>query len=206
MTIKVKLLLLVIGTIFTISVIIGAEAIYNINAVSKNSIKQYREEAYKNKEEELKNYVSMAIKTINSYNQRTEPAKIKKEVSSYLKEQTSFIFSIIEKEYERNKGKISNAELQLKIKNIISESRYGENGYFWINDTNAVIVDHPIKPALNGKDLSNFKDKDGKRIFYEFARQTAATGEAFVDYVWPKPGFEKPQPKISYVKRFKPFN
>ena len=206
MTIKVKLLLLVIGTIFTISVIIGAEAIYNINAVSKNSIKQYREEAYKNKEEELKNYVSMAIKTINSYNQRTEPAKIKKEVSSYLKEQTSFIFSIIEKEYERNKGKISNAELQLKIKNIISESRYGENGYFWINDTNAVIVDHPIKPALNGKDLSNFKDKDGKKIFYEFARQTAATGEAFVDYVWPKPGFEKPQPKISYVKRFKPFN
>jgi methyl-accepting chemotaxis protein len=206
MTIKIKLLILVIATIFTISVIIGAEAIYNINAVSKTSIEQYREEAYKNKEVELKNYVSMAIKTIASYNERTEPTKIKKEVSSYLKEQTSFIFSIIEKEYENNKDKMSTDELKIRIKNIVSASRYGENGYFWINDTNAVIVDHPIKPALNGKNLANFQDKGGKKIFSEFASQTEATGEAFVDYVWPKPGFEKPQPKISYVKRFKPFN
>ena len=206
MTIKLKLLILVIATIFTISVIIGAEAIYNINAVSTANIKQYREEAYKNKEEELKNYVSMAIKTIQSYHQRTEPAKIKKEVSSYLKEQTDFIFSIIEKEYENNKGKLSSSALREKIKDIVSESRYGKHGYFWINDENAVIIDHPIKPSINGKDLANFQDKNGKKIFTEFVIQTASTGEAFVDYVWEKPGFQEVQPKISYVKRFKPFN
>ena len=206
MTIKLKLLILVIVTILTISIIIGAEAIYNINAVSKSNITQYREEAYKNKEEELKNYVSMALKTIESYHQRTEPAKIKKEVSTYLKEQTKFIFSIIEKEYENNKNTMSQAELEKRIKNIVSQSRYGENGYFWINDTDAVVIDHPIKPSLNAKNLANFQDKNGKKIFTEFVTQTASTGEAFVDYVWPKPGFQKEQPKISFVKRFTPFD
>jgi methyl-accepting chemotaxis protein len=206
MTIKLKLLLLVILAILTISVIIGFEAIYNIKAVSEENIKNYRTEAYKNKEDELKNYVSMAIKTAESYHKRTEPAKIKKEVSTYLKDQTNFIFSIIEQEYKHNKGVLSEQELKNRIKTIVSESRYGKNGYFWINDTNAVIIDHPIKPQLNGKDLSNFKDKGGKKIFSEFVKVTESTGEAFVDYVWPKPGFEKPQDKISYVKRFKPFN
>ena len=206
MTIKFKLLLLVIVAILTISVIIGFEAIYNIKAVSEANIKQYRAEAYKNKEEELKNYVSMALKTAESYHKRTEPAKIKKEVSKYLKDQTNFIYSIISKEYEHNKDILSDFELRKRIKTIVNESRYGKNGYFWINDTNAVIIDHPIKPALNGKNLANFKDKGGKKIFSEFVKVTAATGDGFVDYVWPKPGFEKPQAKVSYVKRFKPFN
>ena len=206
MTIKAKLLILVVTAIVTISLILGVEAIYDINVISESNIKQYREEAYHNKELELQNYVSMALKTVKSYHQRTEPAKIKKEVSQYLRDQTSFIFSIIEKEYKTHHGKLSEAQLKLRIKSIVSESRYGKNGYFWINDAQAFIIDHPIKPQLNGKDLSQFKDKGGKKIFTEFAQQTAQTGEAFVDYVWPKPGFEKPQPKISFVKRFQPYN
>ncbi len=205
-TIKLKLLILVISTILVISLIIGFEAIYNIQSISASNIKQYRDESYKNKEEELKNYVSMALKTTETYYKRTEPSKIKKEISANLKEQTLFIFSIIEKEYAQNNGKLPISEIKKRVKNIVNASRYGKNGYFWINDTKAVVIDHPIKPSLNGKDLANFKDKNGKKIFTEFVKTTSDTGEGFVDYVWPKPGFEKPQPKISYVKRFKPFN
>ena len=206
MTIKLKLLLLVITTILTISIIIGLEAIYNIKAVSEDNIKQYREESYKNKEEELKNYVTMAVKTIDSFHDRTEPTKVKAEVSKYLKEQTNFIFSIITREYKKNNGKITDRALKERIISIINQSRYGDHGYFWINDMQAVVLDHPIKPSLNGKDLSNFKDKKGKKIFTEFVKVAATEEEGFVDYVWPKPGFEKPQPKISFVKLFKPLN
>jgi methyl-accepting chemotaxis protein len=65
---------------------------------------------------------------------------------------------------------------------------------------------HPIKPQLNGKDLVNYKDKGGKKIFKEFASVAKANGEGYVDYVWPKPGFETPQPKVSFVKLFKEYN
>ena len=53
---------------------------------------------------------------------------------------------------------------------------------------------HPIKPALNGKDLSDFKDPDGKKLFVEFAKVCSEKGEGFVDYMWPKHGYEKPVP------------
>ncbi|MCZ7391551.1 cache domain-containing protein, partial [Klebsiella pneumoniae] len=85
-------------------------------------------------------------------------------------------------------------------------TRYGNSGYFWINDTNSVMIVHPIKPEMNGKDLVDFKDKGGKQIFKEFSTVAKNSGEGFVDYVWPKPGFEAPQLKVSFVKLFKPYN
>jgi len=206
MSIKTKVQFIIVISIITVAVIIGIQSVLSMSSLAESKIQKYKIEAYKNKETELKNYVSMATKTIEAYHDRTEPEKIRKEVSKYLKEQTSFIFSIIEKEYETHKNTLTEAELQHRIKAIISESRYGENGYFWINDTKAVIVDHPIKPKLNGRNLANFTDKGGKKIFSEFARVASASGEGFVDYVWPKPGFDKPQPKISFVKIFKPYN
>ena len=82
----------------------------------------------------------------------------------------------------------------------VRNMRYDNTEYFWINDLNAVIVMHPIKPELDGKDLSQFKDKNGKPIFVEFSNVVKAKGSGFVDYVWPKPGFKEEVPKISYVK------
>ncbi len=205
-SIKAKLLLLALISIFTVALIVSVEAIYSINKLSKQNVEKYKEQAYAKKEEELKNYVSLATKTVSAYHKKTAIDKIKLEVQEYLKEQTGFIFSIIEAEYNKLNGKVSDAELKRIIKEIISESRYGKTGYFWVNDTNAVIVTHPIKPALDGKDLSEFKDKNGKKIFSVFAQVAKKEGEGFIDYVWPKPGFEFPQPKVSFVKLFKPFN
>ncbi|MFY9073882.1 cache domain-containing protein [Malaciobacter mytili] len=205
-SIKAKLLLLALISIFTVALIVSFESIYSINKLSKQNVEDYKEQAYAKKEEELKNYVSLAMKTVSAYHKRTAIDKIKLEVQEYLKEQTGFIFSIIEAEYNKLNGKVSDAELKRIIKEIIAESRYGKTGYFWVNDTNAVIVTHPIKPALDGKDLSEFKDKNGKKIFSVFSQVAKKDGEGFVDYVWPKPGFETPQPKVSFVKLFKPFN
>lgn len=64
---------------------------------------------------------------------------------------------------------------------------------------------HPIKPALNGKDLSNVKDPTGKKLFMEFVDVTRKSGEGFVSYMWPKPGSEVDVEKISFVKLFKPW-
>ena len=86
--------------------------------------------------------------------------------------------------------------------------RYGEKdqGYFWVNDMNTVVVMHPIKPSLNGKNLKDLKDPDGKYIFREFVEVCREKGAGFVDYKWPKPGSDKPVDKISYVRLFEPWN
>jgi methyl-accepting chemotaxis protein len=64
------------------------------------------------------------------------------------------------------------------------------------------MIMHPFKPDLNGKNLSGFKDPNGKRLFVDFVEICKKDGEGFVDYYWPKPGETKPVPKTSYVKLF----
>jgi methyl-accepting chemotaxis protein len=87
----------------------------------------------------------------------------------------------------------------------ISKLRYGNGDYFWINDLGPRMVMHPIKPELNGQDLSNNKDPNGKRLFVEFADVVKRQGSGFVEYQWPKPGKDTPQPKLSYVTGFEPW-
>ena len=102
-------------------------------------------------------------------------------------------------------GALTRDEAQAKSLEVIGAMRYGKDGYLWVNDVNAKMVMHPIKPELNGQDLSDLKDPTGKRIFAEFARVVKESGEGFVDYQWPKPGFEAPVLKFSHVVGFAPW-
>lgn len=87
----------------------------------------------------------------------------------------------------------------------VKKLRYDNSNYFWVNDMHPNMVMHPIKPALDGKDLSTFKDPDGKLLFKAMVEEVQGDGEGVVDYLWPKPGHDNPVPKISYVKSFKPW-
>ena len=97
-------------------------------------------------------------------------------------------------------GAMTMAAAQTEAKKVVKSLRYEKDDYFWINDTHQVMVMHPIKPQLNGKDLSAFTDPNGKHLFVAFTDVAKEKGQGFVDYYWPKPGQEAPSPKISYVK------
>jgi methyl-accepting chemotaxis protein len=94
-------------------------------------------------------------------------------------------------------------ELALRL---VKEMRYNTEDYLWINDMHPVMVMHPMKPALDGKDLSDFKDPNGKRLFVAFVDVCRSKDEGTVDYFWPKPGHDTPIAKLSYVKLFSPWN
>jgi methyl-accepting chemotaxis protein len=64
---------------------------------------------------------------------------------------------------------------------------------------------HPIKPELDGRDMTGDKDPNGLNLFTEFVKEVTANGAGFVAYMWPKPGSEHPVKKISYVKGFAPW-
>ena len=100
-------------------------------------------------------------------------------------------------------GEITTEQAQLMAKSAIREMRYQKTDYFWINDYHPKMIMHPIKPALEGKDLSGFKDPEGTYLFKEFVAVVKSQGAGFVPYLWPKPGFDDPVEKISYVKGFK---
>ncbi len=89
----------------------------------------------------------------------------------------------------------------------IAAMRYGKDGYLSVNDSKPVVVMHPIKPELNGKDVSGFTDPGGKHLFVEIVKAgNAEGGLGFVDYMWPKPGADKPIDKTSAVRHFAPWD
>ncbi|HET9585619.1 MAG TPA: cache domain-containing protein [Bradyrhizobium sp.] len=104
------------------------------------------------------------------------------------------------------KGDVSAADAQKRAMARVAALRYGSNDYYWINDMHPKMVMHPIKPEMNGNDLSAYKDPNGKLLFVDFVDTVRKSGAGFVPYEWPKPGFEKPQPKLSYVVGFAPWN
>lgn len=105
-----------------------------------------------------------------------------------------------------------------KTKNDIKKMRYNNGiGYFWINDTTLPypkMIMHPVAPALDGKvmDSPKFNCALGRKenLFTAFVKSCKRNnGEAYVEYFWPKPtknGLTKEQPKLSYVREYKPLH
>ncbi len=102
-------------------------------------------------------------------------------------------------------GKLSLAEAKERARKLIGGMRFEGDDYFFIIDHDTKCVMHPIKPQLNGTDLSNIKDRDGKFLFHEMVKAVSKDGAGYVSYQWPKPGKSEPQPKISYVQSFNPW-
>jgi len=115
-------------------------------------------------------------------------------------------YSLLESYYQRSQSaELTEQEARTRALTAISKLRYDSSNYFWLNDYQAKMIMHPIKPALDGKDLANFTDPSGKKIFTEMVQMVKSNGEGFVPYQWPKPGAEKAVDKISFVKGFKPW-
>ncbi len=176
-SIKLKLLIIIFCSMALASFVVFGFSIKSIYDLSNEKIEEYKIEAYKNKEIELKNYVLLAKGIVDNY---------------YLK---------------KDKPDANIKELKNNALDAINKMRYANNNYFWINDSNAKMIMHPIKPSLNGKDLSSTKDPTGKALFVEIAKVANKNPKGgIVDYKWPKPGYDTPQPKLSYVLKFQPWD
>ena len=66
-----------------------------------------------------------------------------------------------------SEGKLTQEEAQKRAIDEIRSMIYDGNEYFWLNDMRPVMIMHPVKHELDGKDLSEIKDPNGKKLFIE---------------------------------------
>ena len=128
-----------------------------------------------------------------------------------LSDKVKIAYQVVNSFYEALQKEPQKSDLEVikvyqeKAKIAIKQLRFGEDGYFWINDYAPKMVMHPIKPALDGADLSKSKDPAGKFLFNEMVDVVTKNGKGVVNYLWEKPGFTTPQAKFSFVEGFKPW-
>lgn len=105
-------------------------------------------------------------------------------------------------------GRLTRHQAQDRAKAQLRDMRYGTDNkdYFWINDLKPRIIMHPYRPDLEGRDVSDFADPHGKRLFLEVVQVARSKGQGYVDYMWQ--WMDDPRrivPKVSFVKEFKPW-
>ncbi len=126
-----------------------------------------------------------------------------------IRELTQTVWSLLESYHDRElSGELSKNEAQNRAILRIGRLRYGpeKKDYFWINDMTPRMIMHPYRSDLVGKDVSTFKDSNGKFLFIEFVQVVRNHGEGYVHYMWQwKDDPKKIVPKVSYIKEFKPW-
>ena len=112
------------------------------------------------------------------------------------------------KEYEQlaAAGKMTVDDAKREAMARVDKQRYGVDGYLTVLDYDANMVMSPVRPELNGTNVGGIKDANGGHPFRDIAMLARDQGKGFVNYVWPRPGTKQPEPKLSYVGAFKPWN
>lgn len=136
-------------------------------------------------------------------------SSIMKEKETQTTELVRVGLSTLEHFYEMEQsGELTREEAQQKAKETIKAMRFGDRGedYFWINDFHPRMIMHPFRPDLEGQDISNVKDPEGKKIFVEVAQISEEAGGGFVPYQWQYyDDGNRIEPKLSYVSEFAPW-
>lgn len=136
------------------------------------------------------------------YNQYNESLKARKQ---QVKEQVENAYSLIQYYHDQASiiGEEAAKEQALKA---VAALRYGSGGYFWINDYQHTLLMHPLKPQLNGSDVTNKTDASGNHHWQAMVTTVKQQGEGFVEYTYKGPQVDKPEEKVSYVKGLKDWN
>lgn len=137
------------------------------------------------------------VEAINSgYN-----AEIKSEVQSTI--------SVLQSEYDKfTAGEKTEEQAKEDAKEIIRVMRYrdDQSGYFWIDDTNYILIMHPVLVDQEGAYRFELKDPNGVMIIQEIMKtcQSAEKG-GFNEFYFTKSDGVTVAPKVAYSQIFEPW-
>lgn len=136
----------------------------------------------------------------------TMESSIRSDYDTEIKNQVNVVISLCNNIYEDyQNGKISLEESKNLAANQIRDLRYGDNGYFWVDQIDGVNV-VLLGNASEGTNRLNLQDGNGYYMIKDIIKNGQQEDGGFTDYVFPKNGETQNSPKRSYSKAFKPFN
>ena len=113
------------------------------------------------------------------------------------------VLDSVNRQYEN--GTYTLDEAKKVAADLIRDVRYGENGYFWIDDAqgNNIVL---LGSETEGTNRMDAKDAEGFPLIREIIDVAVKEGGGYTDYVFPKEGETESSPKRSYSAYFEPFD
>ncbi len=203
-SLKIKIITLLSILITIITVIMAVIFIKDLDKLVDSNIKLFSQTLMLNEKKELQNKIDLALNIIEMYYQQTRPQYIEKTVKESLISQQQQLFSQLLNFYEDNKNKYSEERLQNELKLLVKYARYGDSGYFWINNLDYEMVMHPIKPHYDGKKFIGTPKVPFVELGVDSLKNTNKN-QAFIKYKCYNPATKKYEFKVSLVRIFKPY-
>lgn len=149
------------------------------------------------------------ISTINSNQERVQDYKkeLLENYDTQIKNQVESAYSLLEDSYNKyESGDLTEVEAKALGSQLVKTIKYGESGYFWIDDTDGKLIAHPVAPDTEGNNRLDIKDPDGNSLVRNIINAaTKNENNGFSEYVWEKPGVEHLVVKRAYSKLFEPW-
>ena len=101
-------------------------------------------------------------------------------------------------------GELTLDEAKFIAANMVRDAKYGEGGYFWIDDyegNNVVLLG---RDDVEGSNRIDLQDTQGQYIIRDLIG-IAQSGGGYYDYYFPKPGETESLAKRAYIMSFPPF-
>jgi len=176
LSIKAKLLFIVIGSILVVSAVILVKSSMALYDTSEDITNDFKKSSFQSKKTELKNYIKIALSYIEVFYKKAQEDPVN--VMKYKKDALKAIETI----------------------------KYDEDGYFFIINSTPIMLMDASNHILNGKDLSKIKDSNKALAFKKIVEVTKENGEGLIEHMWPKPHLGKLQPKFFYAIKFQPWD
>lgn len=149
-----------------------------------------------------------AVKGMNGIKQQaagTLSAELYANYDSQIKEQTENAISMLEvynRRYES--GECTLEEAKQQAADMLRELRYGEDGYFWADDTegNCIVL---LGNETEGTNRMDSQDADGTYYMKDIIANGRQPEGGYSDYRFPKNGETAASSKRGYSKLYEPF-
>ena len=127
-----------------------------------------------------------------------------------VRELVHVVISVLEAHQQQvAEGRLTPEQARRRALKLVGGLRFGPENkdYFWINDLDCRLIAHPYRADLMERDLSDFRDPEGKRILAGIVALARQRGSGWLDYHWQwqdDPG--RVEAKLSYIKLFAPWD
>ncbi len=196
---KIVGIMLIIG----ISIMIVAIDISISYRYFNSHAKQMRSE-YTTSQKQVAKQEVMQVVDLIKYKEAQSKALTKTKIKSKVYE----AYTIAKNIYTTNKNTKSKVEIEKMIIEALQPIRFDHGaGYYFIKDMDGIARLNSEKVELEGTNLIEIQDTQGKYIVKDILEIAEQSNEGFIEYNWHKPHTEGDDyKKISFIKRFEPYD
>ncbi len=139
--------------------------------------------------------VTVQSSTLSTAVIRTFEANIMASRQAELQNYVSLAMTSIEIIYDR--AGPDDLEAQEQVKNILNKMSFGDDGYFFVYDTNGYNIVHPKQEYRVDRNWWDLADSEGNYLIQALIRNAQQGGD-FHRYLWEKPSTGLAAAKLSY--------